>query len=375
MAKFAKTTPYDFIQFIGFRVRTGIHSDYVPSGMIFNNIPYPSFIKDMKYVGIPDQTKDVDQRLATLQDGIEKAFAGADPSPTILKIFVTPEFFFQPPSGYYDYEHTQKIIGSLKKMVEDNKFKNWHFIFGSIIGDGRGLQSFLTTVKSTKIDNLVMQLQGGVGAASFQAFKANVSPIDFLSENGKSYFDTNTAGQPVIVRIRHPKDTLKYEDVKKISKVAYEYSVLSQVDGLDYGVEICLDHAVGVMRNSFKMTAYGRPIVHIITSCGMNIMAQNVCARPGGYVFLCDGIAPYTILARVDNKSYSQADPAPFSSFESSLKNEIDSLPFPKAQRGGITFKSIDFKVNPAVFQDINAGIDIYSKQSIPATNKEDVWK
>ena len=62
-----------------------------------------------------------------------------------------------------------------------------------------------------------------------------------------------------------------------------QYSVFDW-HGLKVGVEICLDHVRERLRR-----AGGGLDLHLIPSCGVEVMPGAVAARAGGYVFNCDG--------------------------------------------------------------------------------------
>lgn len=54
---------------------------------------------------------------------------------------------------------------------------------------------------------------------------------------------------------------------------------------INFGIEICLDHRRGRLREEGKTNID----VQIITSCGMQIQEYSVIVNPGGIIFNCDG--------------------------------------------------------------------------------------
>ena len=55
-------------------------------------------------------------------------------------------------------------------------------------------------------------------------------------------------------------------------------------NGLDVGLEICLDHARGMLR-----AREAKADLHLIVSCDMGLYPEQIIAREGGYALLCDG--------------------------------------------------------------------------------------
>ncbi|GMH59006.1 hypothetical protein TL16_g02737 [Triparma laevis f. inornata] len=78
-----------------------------------------------------------------MEDAIETAYASADNSDDVLKIFVAPEFYWRGPEGAYDamgllqaggeFNAISEICERLTTVVSAEKFKNYIFVFGTII--------------------------------------------------------------------------------------------------------------------------------------------------------------------------------------------------------------------------------------------------
>lgn len=60
-------------------------------------------------------------------------------------------------------------------------------------------------------------------------------------------------------------------------------------NGLDIGLEICLDHDYGALKRKGRMVD-----IHIVPSCGMNHFWKNNCSKEGGYFIICDGHDGYS---------------------------------------------------------------------------------
>ena len=59
---------------------------------------------------------------------------------------------------------------------------------------------------------------------------------------------------------------------------------LFTVDGVEFGVDVCLDHAQSRLKNSGETVH-----IHLIPSCGMSIIDANIAIKSNGFVFNVDG--------------------------------------------------------------------------------------
>jgi len=59
------------------------------------------------------------------------AIVGADP---VLTVFMAPEFFFRGADGAYPIEKISDILPQMAKTVQDPKYKDWLFVYGTAIG-------------------------------------------------------------------------------------------------------------------------------------------------------------------------------------------------------------------------------------------------
>lgn len=83
-----------------------------------------------------------------------------------------------------------------------------------------------------------------------------------------------------------------YPVIPNGSEVKHEmddYYGIFEYEGIDFGIEICLDHSRGRLLNHVKSHMDDAVDVQIIPSCGMTIRANAVVAKEGGIVFNCDG--------------------------------------------------------------------------------------
>jgi hypothetical protein len=59
------------------------------------------------------------------------------------------------------------------------------------------------------------------------------------------------------------------------------------IDGITFGLEVCLDHAKEKLARSKDLPAID---IQLVPSCGMSIEGGSTVARLGGYIFNCDGL-------------------------------------------------------------------------------------
>lgn len=92
-------------------------------------------LEEEKYVALEDDTEDYMHRLKCVKTSIEHATKSSklDSKSTTLKIFMLPEFFFRGIKGGYDLETATKIVEELREMVREPKYKDWLFVFGTIV--------------------------------------------------------------------------------------------------------------------------------------------------------------------------------------------------------------------------------------------------
>lgn len=106
---------------------------------------------ETKYLGAATATDDIEARCAFMIAGVKKAYDLAQkhkPKPQkvargvsnsvdtdpVLKIFMAPEFFYRNVDGAYPIEKVSEILPKLRKETDDEKYKDWLFVFGTAIG-------------------------------------------------------------------------------------------------------------------------------------------------------------------------------------------------------------------------------------------------
>jgi hypothetical protein len=291
---------YQKIQFISYQIYTG-----------------PILQKDLasvagEYVGLADEEADIRARVAHTQKVIDEAYVHADATETVLKLFMMPEFYFRGPLGAYNMDMVTggtlagktDLVTLLRDSVKDVRFKDWLFVFGTIIGTFGKLElwrnkdgSEIKTDTHNSIFNYCLVQKGaGDEPQSRVVAKEHMSGIDFLKD-AVSGFKLN--------EVNHLHKAKDYNDKghviptkstpsgagneQKLPGITYGDRAIFQMEGITFGLEVCLDHGAGRLRKSPPRAFDPKVQIQLIPSCGMDINQANVVTKKGGYVFNCDG--------------------------------------------------------------------------------------
>ena len=127
---------YRRVQYVGFPIQTG-YDGYLGANMFYiseeDNVGV--------YPGLDDSKADLDGRLGIMERALEVSLAAPelDARSDTLKIFLAPEFFFRGPAGAYSAEDPTllQLGDSLRSLVSDTRWRDWVFVFGSIIGSNK----------------------------------------------------------------------------------------------------------------------------------------------------------------------------------------------------------------------------------------------
>mmetsp|Transcript_113462 Transcript_113462/g.177389 ORF Transcript_113462/g.177389 Transcript_113462/m.177389 type:complete len:754 (+) Transcript_113462:49-2310(+) len=293
---------YSYIQFVGLSFYT------FPSNFIRGHGAKPfyagidsmvaSHAKDVVN-NVEDATARVNVLIKMMEEACKSQYVDKDPS--VLKLFMAPEFFFRGPNGAYNMKHLGgcitndgsnngfcnagivKILELLSMEVRKQTWKDWLFVMGTIVSVIPGEKLAWNNVAPSKYFNFAPVMQGGPhGVGKHQIIgKTYVSGIDFLSCEKTSEGDECVAN-PIDSGIS------KYAVFNKAQKADLGRLGFQLVDGhqcqfhgLTFMVEVCLDHSVRANANTGEVVD-----VHLVTSAGMSIMYS---AARNGPIFLQDG--------------------------------------------------------------------------------------
>jgi len=126
---------YKRVQFIAFNIKPATKTD--KSG------------KEV-YRGNEDIAKDIEKRCTIMKTAISTAYSqkrtekaikvakGPKVNPLnkdrVLTVFMAPEFYFRGPEGGYPIETVSEIMKQMRDETDNQKYKDWLFIFGTAIG-------------------------------------------------------------------------------------------------------------------------------------------------------------------------------------------------------------------------------------------------
>jgi hypothetical protein len=122
---------YDKIQLVGYYIRTGLYEGSDDPATITSGSPKEKMDKAL--------WQDLEARCGFMADAIDKAATAKGvlaSDPTVLKIFMAPEFYFRGKQGAYPLDMVSEILNvkSLKDALAKDAYKDWLFVLGSAIG-------------------------------------------------------------------------------------------------------------------------------------------------------------------------------------------------------------------------------------------------
>ena len=128
------------------------------------------------------------------------------------------------------------------------------------------------------VDNRCLIIEGGKEKPRMiQVLKKYKSKEDFILNGIEENYIQSITRYPEIAE----RSERKEEDNDSYS--IFEYC------GIRFGIEICLDHSRGRLREHLTRHPEDYVDVQLVISCGMDIRNPSVIARDGGFVFNCDG--------------------------------------------------------------------------------------
>lgn len=247
----------------------------------------PESIGDkQEYRGLDDDAQDIRMRLELLKTVLAEAKKSTDADEAdVLNVFMIPEFFFRGKRGAYPIERVESVIQGLQELVRAPEWEHWLFLFGTIVTYAQRTWPPGTN----EAYNFCLVVRGGFGLAHSGASASRIvlkeyqSTIDFINQDGfanpsQENLTSESTRYLEAVGLRRSEEQLAEYDGKAIFNEA----------GVTFGVEICLDHAVGKGR---LRQSEGAPKidVQLVPSCGMGIKRHSIAVKKG-FVFNCDGM-------------------------------------------------------------------------------------
>lgn len=277
--------PYTRVQFIAHNIFTG---------------PKQVTTTTQTYLGLTNATQDIQERVKLVSKAIETArthpkTASANDT---LKIFMLPEFFFRGSTGAYSMDEVQTAVSSLQALVKDkSKWEHWLFVFGTIVGKSFetkkasllsrlfGPKYVIDTSKPIEIYNYSLIQKGGSGDGPDAGPNAAHAVLKYL-QSGIDFIQARSLDSGIALERTHHL-AASNTTTSEVQRYTYDGMSAFQQDGLTFGLEVCLDHLEGRMKNSTGLPAID---IQLVPSCGASIKASSVVAKKGGYVFNSDGL-------------------------------------------------------------------------------------
>ncbi|CAK0894338.1 unnamed protein product, partial [Prorocentrum cordatum] len=221
------TPKYTHVQLLGFNLFT------VPGTSADGCFGNDATMERSCYLGSEEAGEDVKRRADIMIEAINNAFDSEhlDRSPTTLKVFTAPEFYWRGPHGAYRLDDPGTVQ-----------------VFDKI---GQALQNDLALPPPGS--RAFCKLHPDSNGCFYE-----IPPVELLEKFGQ-------------------KNTEILEDG------------IFEVGGVRIGAEICLDHAKGELCDALGPD--GTVDLQLVVSAGMSIAAGPVCTKAGSPVFLSDGFA------------------------------------------------------------------------------------
>lgn len=251
-----------------------------------------------------------------------------------LKIFLAPEFYFRDGlhrDSYQNLSTVNNIFAALLSAFRQDVYKDWLIVPGTIFWSQPAPGE-----KDKKLYfNTVCVVRGR--SADFASGPAEINGVPVVrngTTNQKELMSRIDYGRGVDKTAQDAAINPYFAPI--IGDWAWRKGHLFTVQDilndngrpLVFGLEVCLEHGEhievqqrvdgGVLKQTLRQwpqmeTGNDLPEVdiHIVTSCGMDIDTDNVCAKADGYVLACDGspgVKPDSAIHRVKRRTADTAE-------------------------------------------------------------------
>ena len=268
------------------------------------------------YLGNSDSDSDINYRVGVMIKCIEEAKKSSkiDTDSTTLKIFMAPEFYFRGNAGAYPIEKISTILEKLRAHTKSSDYRDWLFVFGTAIG----WMEVPGKPNTKEIVNAALVQKGGVANAHNDTckivMKEYISHIDFARTFNGNWSNPSDRvgvvdGNPLTKlaptsgsRDLNVQPSSAINKTNERSASGYGGGCLFSIDGVEFALEICLDHYKERVK-TYADTTQGLqvPQIHLITSAGAEIVEDGVFTVPNGLMFNVDGRGSSDININIGN--------------------------------------------------------------------------
>lgn len=293
---------YRRVQFIAYRIYTGaaLGADGTES----------------HFVGPQDPVSDLSVRLDLMTEAIHAAANSPDidSDPSVLKVFVAPEFYFRPRTGAYPDKGflgamgaaptRGTIMGELFPKLQGADWKDWLFVLGTAMVENRMAGERRKPPGEIEMLNLALVQKGD---RSLVVQKKRRGPTDWLDlpdvcpaakdvkgfgGNWPSYFE----GAFPLSYPEELNDTL-------LPGRGIDRGGIVRLDGITFGIEICADHGFERLRGIAMESGDSYAQIQIVPACGTWIIDARVATLKGGLVFGVDGASKTLAISPAKSES------------------------------------------------------------------------
>ncbi|MCR2800866.1 hypothetical protein QNO21_06000 [Microbacterium sp. zg-Y818] len=337
-----RTPAYDKVRFAGYAIPT------TPADIIAFGDQRGRGAMAGTYRAADDLLTDVRGRAAVMKAAVDLTH-GALPDlgdPSVLNVFVAPEFFWHGPLGPYvstpgGRDPAEIVLEVLSEQFPASQYPHFLLVLGSVItAEVADIDAVLDSVDARTRTDIVRHLgeawrrsSGVMRGVIFDMMvdfirSAHAYPLVQVRNRGlvisstpvdgivsalgagafttQKHYDSNedfllweTAGKPAVTEAMaaYPGLDLSTGDFKAHASDPHAiFAVPDDRTAVNVAVEVCLDHADRRLRKSSARSPWPRPDdgldLHLVPSCGMQLHAPAVAARSGGWAFNCDGQYP-----------------------------------------------------------------------------------
>ncbi len=184
-----------------------------------------------KYHGFVEDGDDIKARVKFVADTLEKAYVESKKEPTILKVFMIPECFFQGLYGAYITDDAAKLVEMLQKLVAGKKWKDWVFSFGTVnrVFEGLPPEGMTHEKPIYEMANHAPVIRGGLGESSY-AGDGSTRLIQKLVNSAELADEADLIRDPRAKRRQAVNEEVQFEATENDEKAAKFLERLLQVD-------------------------------------------------------------------------------------------------------------------------------------------------